>query len=219
VSADQLINILAAVGASPVLPGARCRGRHHLFDEAGEREAPETAAQRHQQALGLCRLCPARAACETWCDSLTPAARPPGVIAGRIEPRPARPTQKKEDRMTTPDAGHDDDDEETREFVQRLFAGGDPGPPADIVDRGAARGLTRETLLRQNELVGWRVVDRPGEILVDPDGLPVGVGQSERILTYATTAVTSSRLAALGLKPADVPNLTVMDDPQPKEKP
>ena len=50
-SADQLHRLLAAVGAAPALPGARCRGKHHLFDEQGTHEDPDTADQRHTQAL------------------------------------------------------------------------------------------------------------------------------------------------------------------------
>ncbi|ORV21339.1 hypothetical protein AWB98_27850 [Mycolicibacterium conceptionense] len=89
-SADQLTALLAAVGAAPALPGARCRGRHHLFDEQGMHEAPETADERHQQALGLCRLCPALASCTEWFNTLKPSRRPPGVVAGRItQPKPA----------------------------------------------------------------------------------------------------------------------------------
>ncbi|MBP2455683.1 hypothetical protein [Mycolicibacterium lutetiense] len=89
---DQLSTLLAAVGAAPALPGARCRGKHHLFDEADKHEAPETTEQRHAQALGLCRRCPALASCQTWFDTLTPSKRPPGVIAGRIiQPKAGRP--------------------------------------------------------------------------------------------------------------------------------
>lgn len=88
---QQLDTLLAAVGAAPALPGARCRGRHHLFDEQGAHEAPETAAERHQQALGLCRLCPALASCQTWFDTLTPSNRPPGVVAGHPAPTPKPP--------------------------------------------------------------------------------------------------------------------------------
>lgn len=94
-SADQLTNLLAAVGAAPALPGARCRGRSHLFDERAEREDPETAAERHQQALGLCSHCPALASCSEWFGSLTPARRPYGVVAGRlIQPRAGRPRKE-----------------------------------------------------------------------------------------------------------------------------
>lgn len=89
-SADQLSALLAAVGAAPALPGARCRGKHHLFDEAGKNEAPETVDQRHTQALGLCHHCTALASCQTWFDTLKPSRRPHGVVAGRvIQPKPA----------------------------------------------------------------------------------------------------------------------------------
>lgn len=94
-SADQLTNLLSALVGAPALPGARCRGRSALFDEQGKDEAPETTEQRHQQALGLCRLCPALASCQTWFDTLKPSWRPPGVVAGRLnQPQAAgRPRQ------------------------------------------------------------------------------------------------------------------------------
>ncbi|MEX3652379.1 hypothetical protein ABFW14_19015 [Mycolicibacterium fortuitum] len=89
-SADQLTALLAAVGAAPALPGARCRGKHHLFDEAGKNEAPETADERHAQALGLCTHCTALASCEQWFDTLPRTKRPAGVVAGRLNtPKPA----------------------------------------------------------------------------------------------------------------------------------
>lgn len=89
-SADQLHRLLAAVGAAPALPGARCRGKHHLFDEQGTHEDPETADQRHTQALGLCRGCTALASCQQWLDTLPSSKRPPGVVAGQIrKPRQA----------------------------------------------------------------------------------------------------------------------------------
>jgi hypothetical protein len=90
---DQLTALLAAVGAAPALPGARCRGRHHLFDEQGAHETPETAAERHQQAIGLCTHCDALASCQQWFNALPRSKRPPGVVAGkapRVE-RPGRP--------------------------------------------------------------------------------------------------------------------------------
>lgn len=89
---SQLTNLLAAIGAAPALPGARCRGKAHLFDERQPDEAPETAQQRHTQALGLCQHCTALASCQTWFGTLTPAKRPHGVIAGRvIQPKAGRP--------------------------------------------------------------------------------------------------------------------------------
>lgn len=93
-SADQFAGLLDAIGAAPALPGARCRGKAHLFDAAGKHEAPETTEQRHTQALGLCRLCPSLAGCTTWFDTLPATRRPKGVVAGRLNtPKPpGRPT-------------------------------------------------------------------------------------------------------------------------------
>lgn len=86
----QYGNLLDAIGVAPALPGARCRGRHHLFDARGPDEPPETAAARHRQAIGLCCLCPSLADCTAWVDGLTPSKRPVGVVAGQItQPRPA----------------------------------------------------------------------------------------------------------------------------------
>lgn len=89
-SADQFAGLLDALGAAPALPGARCRGKAHLFDEAGKHEAPETTAQRHAQAAGLCQGCTALASCAAWFDSLPRTRRPLGVVAGRVPTTPRR---------------------------------------------------------------------------------------------------------------------------------
>ena len=82
---SQLDAILEAVGAAPCLPGARCRGRHALFDPAALGEHPDTVAARHGLALDLCRYsCPSPTRCEEWLDSLPPRRRPLGVIAGTV---------------------------------------------------------------------------------------------------------------------------------------
>jgi hypothetical protein len=81
---SQLDDILAAVGAAPALPGAKCRGRHHLFDPAVPGEDPDNVTARHAQALGLCSHCPALDKCRDWLDSLPPSRRPFGVIAGNV---------------------------------------------------------------------------------------------------------------------------------------
>lgn len=78
-SLDSLLGGLLGV---PALPGARCRGRHRLFDL----DPVDSAPQRHAQALTLCSGCSALQACGDWLDSLTPARRPTGVVAGRIVP-------------------------------------------------------------------------------------------------------------------------------------
>lgn len=81
--------LIATLAGTPALPGARCRGRHHLFDEAAHTETAETVTARHQQALGLCERCPSLTRCGDWLESLPPSKRPPGVIAGRVRrPRP-----------------------------------------------------------------------------------------------------------------------------------
>ncbi|MDQ1245787.1 MAG: WhiB family transcriptional regulator, redox-sensing transcriptional regulator [Actinomycetota bacterium] len=87
----MIVGSLFAVLGVPVLPGARCRGRSHLFDEATQGEPATTVAARHRQAVGLCEHCPALAPCSEWYGSLTPSKRPAGVVAGRIPAQsPAR---------------------------------------------------------------------------------------------------------------------------------
>jgi WhiB family redox-sensing transcriptional regulator len=80
----QLDTLLMTIAGAPALPGARCRGRHHLFDEQNGSESSETAAARHRQALGLCQHCPALTACRAWLDTLPARKRPQGVVAGTI---------------------------------------------------------------------------------------------------------------------------------------
>lgn len=91
-------DLFAAIGVAPALPGARCRGRSHLFDGPGQNEDNATVTFRHDHALRLCRGCPALHACRTWFDSLPERERPEGVVAGRLQlPRPmGRPRKRKE---------------------------------------------------------------------------------------------------------------------------
>jgi hypothetical protein len=81
---SNLDTLLAELAAAPSLPGARCRGRHHLFDSAAPGEDPDTIAARHAQALGLCSRCPSLRRCEDWFDALPLKRRPLGVVAGRV---------------------------------------------------------------------------------------------------------------------------------------
>lgn len=86
-------DLFSAIGMAPALPGARCRGRSHLFDPPERGEDPDTTDYRHRHALALCRGCTALASCTAWFDTLTPRKRPQGVTAGRIhlvKPRPRR---------------------------------------------------------------------------------------------------------------------------------
>lgn len=94
-------DLFAALGLAPALPGARCRGKHHLFDAPSEldREPTDVTAARHAQAIELCRRCTALASCTTWFDSLPKSKRPHGVVAGQINNtrsagRPAGTTRK-----------------------------------------------------------------------------------------------------------------------------
>lgn len=74
---------------APRLDGARCVGRHEWFDLAEPDTDPAEAKYHQLKALRLCSGCPALAACSSWFDSLKPAQRPLGVIAGRVN-RPAK---------------------------------------------------------------------------------------------------------------------------------
>ncbi|MGB3699312.1 MAG: WhiB family transcriptional regulator [Gordonia sp. (in: high G+C Gram-positive bacteria)] len=70
----------------PKLDGARCVGRHALFDPRGVDEEPEAARQRHEQAVELCRRCPVIEQCATFTSSERDVGQ---VRAGRM-PRPAQ---------------------------------------------------------------------------------------------------------------------------------
>lgn len=77
-------DLFDALGAIVALPGARCRGRHHLFDPGMPGEDEKAVQDRHAQALGLCGRCPALAACTAWLDTLPTRRRPRGVVAGQL---------------------------------------------------------------------------------------------------------------------------------------
>lgn len=85
-------HMAALVGWIPDLPGARCRGRHELFDATirGRRDASATLpsraelAEARSEALRICAACPALTACRSWVDDMRPSRRPRGVVAGRI---------------------------------------------------------------------------------------------------------------------------------------
>jgi WhiB family redox-sensing transcriptional regulator len=77
-------DLAATLWGAPALPGARCRGRSHLFDPAVADEKSTTVAARHAQALGLCQHCPALDACQAWVHALPLKQRPLGVVAGAV---------------------------------------------------------------------------------------------------------------------------------------
>lgn len=85
----------ALLGGVPDLSGARCRGRHELFDStiAGQQSRPAdefTPSSRNEldnacnAALRLCAMCPALDPCRAWLDRQRPTRRPRGVIAGQL---------------------------------------------------------------------------------------------------------------------------------------
>lgn len=80
---EQINQLIAAVRA-PKLPGALCRNRARLFDEAEAGEDPEAVVERHERAAAMCRLCPVLGPCNEWAASLPARERPPGVLAGAI---------------------------------------------------------------------------------------------------------------------------------------
>lgn len=94
-------DLLTALAGAPSLPGARCRGRHHLFDPGHPDEEPATTDRRHAQALGLCHRCPALTRCSEWLDSLHDRDRPPGVVAAQVVAEP--PAARRRNRQA-PDA-------------------------------------------------------------------------------------------------------------------
>ena len=91
---NRFEELLSAMAKVPILRGARCRGRHELFDPKGCDEPDDVAQARNAQALRICQSCPALQPCSAWFESLPAKARPLGVIAGRII------TQRKERRNT-----------------------------------------------------------------------------------------------------------------------
>lgn len=82
-----LADVLEALGGIPALPGARCRGRHQLFDATihSDRGGPTARVNdARRDALAVCASCPALEPCRTWVNSLPPRRRPHGVVAGTV---------------------------------------------------------------------------------------------------------------------------------------
>lgn len=89
----------------------------------------------------------------------------------------------------------DEGDEELRAWVRHVF--GDPAP-RDVVP---GDGLTVQALDRMNAAVGKAGTGTvPGQVVCDPDGLPIGVGPSRTVTGEIGPAVVSSTdLDRLGL--------------------
>jgi hypothetical protein len=76
-----------------------------------------------------------------------------------------------------------------------------------------ARRPDRAELLRLNALPEWAEVITPGEVVLDGDGVPIGVGPSTTEVVHRSFTVTRADLEAAGLTPEDVPVLVVIDPP------
>ena len=71
---DDLASLFGALGDTPHLPDAACRGRHQLFDS----DEPEDITD----AIRICHQCPELFACKAWADQL-PFKALSGVVGGR----------------------------------------------------------------------------------------------------------------------------------------
>jgi hypothetical protein len=85
VTPSPIAELMADLGHVPRLPAAACRGRAKLFDATipDVSNRPRAAVAR-REALKVCAACSCLRACSAWLDSLDPADRPRGVVAGRI---------------------------------------------------------------------------------------------------------------------------------------
>ena len=84
-------DLFAALHGIPDLPGARCAGRWELFDATDPASHSDDVEFAQHVALELCSRCQVLTACGEWLESLPPARRPVGVVAGAVRrPRPPR---------------------------------------------------------------------------------------------------------------------------------
>lgn len=84
-AAEQLARLVADVPMPRELRvSAPCRGKWDTFDPAGEKEHRLAVAERHAEAVEFCDSCRLLEVCRGWLDSLPPAQRPIGVVAGRV---------------------------------------------------------------------------------------------------------------------------------------
>jgi hypothetical protein len=86
-----LDNLLAAIGAAPSLPGARCKGST-LWDEIEDPEIVEYTTNK-------CLACPELAKCHAWLYSLPRRKRPEGVCAGVVIREPGRRNRATERKL------------------------------------------------------------------------------------------------------------------------
>lgn len=77
-------NLAGALIGIPDLAKGLCVGLPEIFDEASPGEAPAVVEQRYAEALRLCASCPELQPCRDYLDSLPPAKKPGGVVAGQV---------------------------------------------------------------------------------------------------------------------------------------
>lgn len=78
------LNLFDAIALAPSLPGAKCRGRHRLFDPPEPGADPAEVADAQAAALKLCAACTSLPRCAAWVESLPPTKRPDGVVGGTV---------------------------------------------------------------------------------------------------------------------------------------
>lgn len=106
-------------------------------------------------------------------------------------------------------------DDETREFLQQLIASSED-VPRDVVPPS---GLTLADLRVASDAADtWAEITEPGELLLDVDGVPCGVGPTQTIEVYrAGMCITQAVADRLGLTPADLaenyPGIDVRPNP------
>lgn len=85
---STLTGLLAELHAAPALDGAACTGRGHLFDDRQTEETTDAWRHRATAAASVCHRCPVMNGCRDWLESLEPARRPHGIVAGlRVDQR------------------------------------------------------------------------------------------------------------------------------------
>lgn len=110
----------------------------------------------------------------------------------------------------------DENRDERRDWLRELFTA-TQRPPRDVVPhREPTPEEKREHLLQMNAATDtWREVTRPGEVVCDIDGVPIGIEAPEVETVYCGgAAVTLNDLDRAGLTSADVPKLTVIENPR-----
>ena len=104
-------------------------------------------------------------------------------------------------------------DDETRDFLRHLFDKAEAVPSDVVPVTKATPAEMRAHYLHMNEIAGtWVEFTTPGEVILDPDGMPIGVGESRTELAYhGGVVVTRAELEATGLTPEDVPNVRIWE--------